>query len=291
MLGARLTFDAGQQHWIFSKILEGDYAGKTLEEGAQVARKDPSDVYVDLASKDRSPTAIVFQQDMGFVRKLAQRDYVFTASDGLTHLAFAMKAHPRMYGTFTRKIRQFALDEKLIDLNAVISQTLSEKLLLQLDDHRWQIGTVGHQVGESEPLGVRFGRPVLDRLPLGQQCLGALHLVLRGLDLGGERAELLILRPCEQGAYGDDHDGNAHDHENELFARSNLHRYLTYWAGALGGAGTAVPGVCAAGGEGLVTFPVIVNTTTVAGTLAEGWNALKLPFAALVSQRSWRSVN
>jgi N-acyl-D-amino-acid deacylase len=106
-------------------VLEGDYAGKTLKESAQVARKDPSDVLVDLASKDRAPTAIIFQQDLDYVRQLAKPEYVFTASDGLTHLAFAMKAHPRMYGTFTRKIRQFALDEKLVALNAAIRSMTS----------------------------------------------------------------------------------------------------------------------------------------------------------------------
>ncbi len=106
-------------------VVDGDYAGKTLKEGAQMAGKDPSDTFVDLVTKDKSPMAILFQQDMDFVRQLAQRDYVFTASDGLTHLAMAFKAHPRLYGTFTRKIRQFALDEKLIDLNSVIRSMTS----------------------------------------------------------------------------------------------------------------------------------------------------------------------
>ncbi len=106
-------------------LLDGDFAGKTLAEGAQIAQKDPVDAYVDLVTKDKSPNAIVFQQDMNYVKELAQRDYVFTASDGLTHVALAMKAHPRMYGTFTRKIRQFALEEQLMDLNTVIRSMTS----------------------------------------------------------------------------------------------------------------------------------------------------------------------
>ncbi len=106
-------------------LLDGDYAGKTLAEGAQIAQKDPVDAYVDQVTKDKSPNGIVFQQDMNYVKQLALRDYVFTASDGLTHVALAMKAHPRMYGTFPRKIRQFALDEKLIDLNSVIRSMTS----------------------------------------------------------------------------------------------------------------------------------------------------------------------
>ncbi len=106
-------------------LLDGDYAGKTLAEGARSAKKDPADAYVEQVTKDKSPNGIVFQQDMNFVKELAQRDYVFTASDGLTHVALAMKAHPRMYGTFPRKIRQFALDEKLMDLNAVIRSMTS----------------------------------------------------------------------------------------------------------------------------------------------------------------------
>ncbi len=87
--------------------------------------KDPAEAFVDLVTGAKSPQGILFQQDMDNVRQLAQHEYVFTASDGLTHVALAMKAHPRMYGTFTRKIRQFALDEGLMDLNSVIRSMTS----------------------------------------------------------------------------------------------------------------------------------------------------------------------
>jgi N-acyl-D-aspartate/D-glutamate deacylase len=106
-------------------LLDGKYAGKTVLEVAQTEEKEPADAYVDLVTQGKSPTGIFFQQDMDRVRQLAQHEYVFTASDGLTHIALAMKAHPRFYGTFTRKIQQFALEEKLMDLNTAIRSMTS----------------------------------------------------------------------------------------------------------------------------------------------------------------------
>jgi N-acyl-D-amino-acid deacylase len=106
-------------------LLDGDFAGKTLQEAAQASGTEPADTYVGLVMQKKSPTGILFHQDMDDVKQLAKKDYVFTASDGMTHVALAMKAHPRMYGTFTRKIRKFVLDEQLMDLNTVIRSMTS----------------------------------------------------------------------------------------------------------------------------------------------------------------------
>jgi N-acyl-D-amino-acid deacylase len=106
-------------------LLDGKFPGNTLQEAAQIGGKDPADTFVDLATQEKSPMAILFQQDMENIKQLAQKDYVFTASDGMTHIPLAMKAHPRMYGTFPRKIRQFALDEGLMDLGTVIRSMTS----------------------------------------------------------------------------------------------------------------------------------------------------------------------
>ena len=99
--------------------------GKTLREIADIENKSPADCFVELACVDKAPIGVLFQQDMKNVREVMTHDFVFTASDGFTNLRGLSKPHPRIYGTFTKKIRQFALDEKLIDLNATIRSMTS----------------------------------------------------------------------------------------------------------------------------------------------------------------------
>ncbi len=106
-------------------IVDGPHTGKTLKEIAAIESKRPADVYLELVCLESMPHAIFFNQDANVVRQLATRDYVFTGSDGCTHLDFVFEAHPRMYGTFTKKIKQFALDEKTMDLTSVIRSMTS----------------------------------------------------------------------------------------------------------------------------------------------------------------------
>lgn len=62
---------------------------------------------------------------MNIVKEIMPHDYVFTASDGWTTTKGAMKPHPRLYGTFTKKIRKCVLDEKLMSLSDAIRSMTS----------------------------------------------------------------------------------------------------------------------------------------------------------------------
>jgi N-acyl-D-aspartate/D-glutamate deacylase len=60
--------------------------------------------------------------------------YVFTSSDGLTSAKAMPGAHPRNFGAFARKLKVYALGEKLLDFNdALRSMTFlqAEKLGLR----------------------------------------------------------------------------------------------------------------------------------------------------------------
>jgi N-acyl-D-amino-acid deacylase len=62
------------------------------------------------------------------MKKIMQKEYVFTGSDGLSPLramnAIKKNDHPRAYGTFAKKIATFALDEKILPFNqAIMSMT------------------------------------------------------------------------------------------------------------------------------------------------------------------------
>lgn len=67
------------------------------------------------------------------VRLIARQDYVATASDGSALVPDSTVPHPRCYGTFSRKIGRYAVEEKLLPLEqAVRSATGLPADILQL---------------------------------------------------------------------------------------------------------------------------------------------------------------
>ena len=55
--------------------------------------------------------------DIENTRYLAQKEWMMTGTDGRTPPAFGQGiVHPRPYGAFTRKLRQFALEDSVISL-------------------------------------------------------------------------------------------------------------------------------------------------------------------------------
>lgn len=101
------------------------YIGKTLKQIADMENRQPSEVYVELACDPNAPMCFFCDQDMQVVEALMQRDYVFTASDGFTYVKGSFKPHPRMFATFTKKIKKYALDDKLITLKDAIRSMTS----------------------------------------------------------------------------------------------------------------------------------------------------------------------
>jgi len=90
--------------------------GKTVAEIAAERGGDPVEVTMDLAC-GRSGSGIYFNQSEAVVRELMQRSWVATASDGAAIFTLLGRwAHPRLYGTFPRKIRRYVYDEELISL-------------------------------------------------------------------------------------------------------------------------------------------------------------------------------
>jgi N-acyl-D-aspartate/D-glutamate deacylase len=117
----------GPDKILISSMMEGDeeLEGKFLSEIAEMQGKDPADVFVELTCDIKTPIGVFFSQDMDIVRELTANDYVMTISDGWTIPKGMMKPHPRLYGTFPKKIRKFVLDEKLMDLKTAIRSMTS----------------------------------------------------------------------------------------------------------------------------------------------------------------------
>jgi len=91
--------------------------GKTVAEIAAERGEDPVEVTVDLACGRWPGAGIYFSQSAADVRELMQRPWVATASDGAAIFELLGRwAHPRLYGTFPRKIRRYVYEEELISL-------------------------------------------------------------------------------------------------------------------------------------------------------------------------------
>lgn len=99
--------------------------GKTIKEISEVGGKSPEDCYVDMVLERMCPLGIFFSQNMDTVREIMKQDYVLTASDGGTYKKGMLKPHPRVYGTFPRKLRLVAIENKWMTLPAAIRSMTS----------------------------------------------------------------------------------------------------------------------------------------------------------------------
>jgi len=102
-----------------------EYRNKTIADIAVMERKDPAEVYVELSCLNPAPFALFFEISDQINREIMPHDYVFTASDGFTVFDPADSPHPRFFGCFPKKIRQYALEENLMPLNDVIRSMTS----------------------------------------------------------------------------------------------------------------------------------------------------------------------
>lgn len=98
--------------------------GKTIRQIADAAKKT-ADCYVEMVTGEKCPMGIFFLMDAEKVKAIMPHNYIITASDGWTVPKDMTKPHPRVYGTFPRKLRTFVIDEKLMDLPAAIRSMTS----------------------------------------------------------------------------------------------------------------------------------------------------------------------
>jgi len=102
-----------------------EYEGNTLKQIADQEGRGPAEMFADLVCADKTPLVVLYAQDALAVKEIMTHDYVFTSSDGHVLMKGVGKYHPRSYAAFTRKIKQFALDEKMLGLNFAIRSMTS----------------------------------------------------------------------------------------------------------------------------------------------------------------------
>ncbi len=102
-----------------------NYEGKNLKQIAEMAGKSAADCYVDMVCEETSPMGVFFQQEESIVRSIMPNDYIITGSDGWTVPKGMTKPHPRTYGCFPRKLRNYVLNQKIMSLPAAVRSMTS----------------------------------------------------------------------------------------------------------------------------------------------------------------------
>ncbi|OAI52365.1 N-acyl-D-amino acid deacylase [Planctomyces sp. SCGC AG-212-M04] len=95
------------------------WIGKNLYEIGQMEGKTPLQI-TRIITENGGAGIVNFSMSEEEVRAIMQRPWVATASDGRADLPSIDKPHPRLYGTFPRKIGYYAIRERVVPLEQAI---------------------------------------------------------------------------------------------------------------------------------------------------------------------------
>jgi len=95
------------------------WIGKSLYDIAQMEGKTPLQI-TRFVMENGGAGIVNFSMSEEEVQTIMQRPWVATASDGRADLPSIDKPHPRLYGTFPRKIGHYAIREKVVPLELAI---------------------------------------------------------------------------------------------------------------------------------------------------------------------------
>ncbi len=141
--------------------------------------------------------------DIENTRTLARQPWMMTCTDGRTPSPTQNVTHPRVFGAFTRKLRQFVLDERIITMPfAIRSMTGLAADFLHLDDRGYL------RDGAVADIAVLDGDRIRDRATYDrprQPAEGTVHVLVNGRfairdgDATGALAGQPIRRPTRTG--------------------------------------------------------------------------------------------
>ena len=101
-----------------------DLDGKSLWEISRMMEMPVVETAIDMVM-NRSPSIISFNMQESDLEYFMKRPYIMTGSDGNIQVPDKSFPHPRSYGTFPRKIREFAIEKKWITMEQAIRAATS----------------------------------------------------------------------------------------------------------------------------------------------------------------------
>jgi N-acyl-D-amino-acid deacylase len=115
-LGGR---DGGKRIQIARYSAKPQWQGKNLAAIAEAEGRDVTDIVLEI-ERHGGAAVVNFAMSEDDVRVYMRQSWVATASDGGVQIPGDSVPHPRSYGTFPRKIGYYAIQEKLIPVEAAI---------------------------------------------------------------------------------------------------------------------------------------------------------------------------
>lgn len=98
----------GAESLLITDARDGQLVGKKLSEIANAQNKSPVEVALELV-RSRDLAVASFNMNEKDIDRFMKQSFITTCSDGST-------GHPRKYGTFPRKLREYVYNRKLISL-------------------------------------------------------------------------------------------------------------------------------------------------------------------------------
>ena len=93
--------------------------GKRLDEIGKLQGKDPLDVAIDMLIRGGAPT-VSFNMSDADVAAFMRQPWTMTSTDGGLPPFGETSEHPRAYGAFPRKLRNYVLDNPVISMQKAI---------------------------------------------------------------------------------------------------------------------------------------------------------------------------
>jgi N-acyl-D-amino-acid deacylase len=93
-----------------------ELSGRTLEELARERGEDPVETGFELVRTGRAGGIISFNMHEEDIERLMRRPWTLTSTDGGLPVFGEGSPHPRTYGAFPRKIREYVVERGVIDL-------------------------------------------------------------------------------------------------------------------------------------------------------------------------------
>jgi len=113
------------------------FDGKNLQEISRMIEKSVVETAIYLVLDD-SPGIISFNMQESDLEYFMKQPYVMTGSDGNVQIPDNSFPHPRSYGTFPRKIREYVLEKKWMTMEqAIRAATSLPAEVIGLDDRGW----------------------------------------------------------------------------------------------------------------------------------------------------------
>lgn len=97
-----------------------EWVGKIITDIAKDENREPVDVAFEILRNDPGAAGVNFGMDEADVRFVMALPWVATASDGASKIANGTRPHPRSFGTFSRKIGRYSIQDQVVALPQAI---------------------------------------------------------------------------------------------------------------------------------------------------------------------------